>query len=103
MAWLKTDDDWCFHPKVIPLSLSARGVWFSCATYCAKKASDYITLPEIRIACGGTVSKRLIQELVDAGLWEARTAGFSFHDWYDYQPSKDQQEQRRERDRRRKQ
>ena len=47
-------------------------------------------------------SKQAAQELVDAGLWSETTKGWAFHDWMDYQYTKEEVESRRAHDRERK-
>ena len=67
MTWFRVDDSFYDHPKVLGLDMSARGLWVSAGTYCARHLTDgVISEREIRVI-GGT--RRQAEKLVAAGLW----------------------------------
>lgn len=108
MAWLKIDDGFHEHPKVLAAGLFGKALWYAAAGWCAKQLTDgfvplvaldliytYAQLP----AGEGPLA---VQRLVQVGLWEESSGepGYVFHNWLSYQPSKDEVEYRRSRDRR---
>src|SRR5699024_9201072 len=99
MAWFRVDDNFYDHPKVDELSLEAVGIWLLCGTYVAKQLTDGF-IPDRRITrLGG--NDDLVQELVEAELWDPVDGGYMFRNWMDYQPTKDAVEAKREADRER--
>lgn len=99
MTWVKLDDGFYDHPKVEDLTLAAVGLWTLCASYCGKHLSNgYVSYARVS-RLGGTDD--LIDELVDAGLWEHTDRGIQFHDWDKYQPTRQSVEDKRAQDRER--
>jgi hypothetical protein len=100
VTWLRVDDDFASHPKVVGLPLAAVGAWLLAACWSAHHLTDG-RLPTA--AC-----KRLgirpadASALVAAGLWERTDDGWQIHDWLAYQPSAASVLQRRAADARRK-
>lgn len=97
MPWFKVDDGLHSHPKWDDVSLAAAGLWMMAGSY----ASHYLTDGEIShrrvLRLGGT--PELAAELVDAGLWIETDDGYQFHDWHDYQPTRAEVEEQRDRQR----
>lgn len=92
--WFKIDDGFHDHPKVLSLSMAARGLWASAGSYAGRHLTDgKITSREVRLL-GGT--KTQIAALVDAGLWDDLGGGqYQFHDWEAYQPTRETVERER--------
>lgn len=77
--------DWWRHPKVVGLSLPARGLWASAFTYAGDNGTGG------RVPAGAwqsiapgvrpTTIEKLIQECVDAGLFERENGSILFHNW----------------------
>lgn len=86
MVWFKTDDGWHSHPKVIGLTMAARGLWVSAGSWSGFHLTDGVIPSAVVAYLGGT--KRLATALVDAGLWEVCKEGWRFHEWEKHQPSK---------------
>ena len=100
MAWFKVDDNFYDHPKVDELSLEAVGVWLLCGTYSARHLTDgYIP---VRRAYRMGADENVIQELTEAELWHEVEGGYQFHNWSEYQPTKDSVEEARKKERDRK-
>lgn len=97
--WFKVDDGFWSHPKTMGLSMPARGLWVSAGAYCAAHLTDgFLHINALPLVSGLPLPKatRLAAELVDAGLWQpADDAGWWFHDWHQYQPTRSQVEARR--------
>ena len=82
MTWLKLDDRFPRHPKVLSLSDRAFRAHVSGLCYCAEQLTDGVVE-------AGIVDKRAARELVGAGLWIEMPAGrHRIHDFLDYNPSK---------------
>jgi hypothetical protein len=109
MSWLKIDDGFEDHPKVVGLSDGAHRLWMRAACWCRKphnsrSAPGFVPSSMLHDICRGRVKKsvlvKLTTELVTAtgggmfefGLWEVVDGGWQFHDWSSYQPENSQQE-----------
>ena len=91
MTWVKIDDSFPNHPKVIGLSDKAFRVHISGLCYCG----TYLTDGFIPMTVAGKLADEnmtVIIELTDAGLWIERLVmnGFEIHDYLAHQSSKTQ-------------
>lgn len=99
MAWFKVDDGFYDHPKVEELPNAAVGLWVKAGTWCAKHETDGV-IPATRVkAFKGTASQT--RALIECGLWSQTTTNsgakaYSFRDWFDYQPSREEREEERQ-------
>ena len=87
MPWFKVDDTFWGNPKVLACSPSAVGLWTVAGSWAAQQLTDGF-IPETLLGLLRSKRKQAM-ELVDAGLWDKVDGGFRFHDWADYQPSKE--------------
>ena len=87
MAWGKVDDKLWGSPKWLATPLRARGLWCSALSYSMDQLTDGVIPSHVVPILGGRLSDA--RALVDASLWEASAVGFKFHDWEDYQPSRE--------------
>lgn len=99
MSWFKVDDSFYDHPKIESLPMAARGLWVTAGTWCAKQLTDGVISAKKVRAIGGT--KAQIRALVESGLWvesigDRGSIYYSFHDWFDMQPSRDQVRENRQ-------
>jgi hypothetical protein len=87
MVWFKVDDSFWSHPKVLPLSGEALALWVRAGAYCAQQLTDgIVSLQALRMLA----DRDAAVELTNAGLWEVEpTGGFRFHDWAEYQPTRE--------------
>lgn len=94
MVWFKVDDGFWGHPKVMPLSPSAVGLWILAGTW----SSSYLTDGAVPVGMVARFGATLDDagELVAAGLWHEAEDGFQFHEWAEYQPTKEDVEAERE-------
>lgn len=88
LSWLKIDDGFWCHQKVMLASPSALALWIRAGSWCAQQLTDGQLDARFLSLFGGTPD--IADELVDLGLWERTATGFQFHDWLEYQPSKEQ-------------
>lgn len=82
MSWAKVDDGWWSHPKVLVLSLPARGLWVTALSWSCAHRRDIVPGSLVAMVGGDDV---MTQELVDVGLWKEVIGGFQIHDWVEYQ------------------
>lgn len=101
MPWFKLDDSTYDHPKIVQVSDGAFRLWVTAGLYCARHLTDGVVSPgtlKVLQAKG-----KHCDELWLAGLWERiPEGGYRFHDWHDYQPTREDVQRRREIDRQRK-
>lgn len=106
MPWFNVDDGFFSHPKVSELNMSARGLWVTAGSYCARYLTDGRITPKQVRQLGGTAAQ--INKLIAAGLWNEDTDPdgskvYVFHDYLDANRSKIQVEEQREKERKKKQ
>lgn len=98
MTWFRADDSFGDHPKVkrIPRAdrAAAIGLWTLAGTWSARhlqngKVPDYM----IEELAG---SDHLAKILVDVELWHITEGGYVFHNWEQWQPTREAVEARRQ-------
>lgn len=102
MPWGKMDDKFHRNPKVRKLrrakgGMAALGVWSFWWSWCLDdpELSGLVPSDEIETA----EDKRAAALLVDVGLWDVVEGGYVFHDFHQYNPTKDQRESKKAYDR----
>jgi hypothetical protein len=96
MPWVRLDDEFAQHPKVV--SLPYRGRWLHIAALCYSNrmlTDGFIPIAMLAALCPHEREDpidegpyQLAAELVAVGLWEKTDGGFAIHDFHQYQPSK---------------
>ncbi len=88
MPWFRTDDQLHAHPKPRRAGLAAMGLWTLAGSHCMAYLTDGVverwfveSMPD------GT---KLARKLVTAGLWDEHPDGWVFHDWAEYQFTREQ-------------
>lgn len=103
MPWYKVDDGLHSHPKARRAGLAALGLWTVAGSWSAQHAQEGF-VPNW-FAAGWPNGRKRATELVAAGLWHAGErdgeAGWWFHDWEHFQPSRAEIERDREHNRER--
>jgi len=92
MPWLKVDDGFHSHPKVMRAGTAAAGLWVRCGSYVAQHLTDGFVPKEIARAYG---TPALARALVDAGLWVVADGGWIMHDYSTRNPSRAKVEEER--------
>ena len=96
MSWIKLDDQWMDHPKIIKVGRDARDVWLASITWCAKHLTDgYFPvelLPSLATMAGIDQAnvKQIAEVLLDVCLWEFVDGRYLIHDYLEYNPTKEQ-------------
>jgi hypothetical protein len=96
MPWVRLDDEFAQHPKVV--SLPYRGRWLHIAALCYSNrmlTDGFVPLAMLASLCPheqddpiGEDAYHLAEQLVSVGLWEDGEGGYVIHDYHHYQPSK---------------
>lgn len=100
MAWL--DDRLRDHPKIVRTSATAFRQWALALCYCSAHGTEG-RLDEAVIAL--RIGPKIVEELVEIGLWDREEDGLWVHDWQEHNEARDQKielrrEQARERQKR---
>ena len=90
MSWVRIDDQFFAHPKVVGLSKDAKLLYLASITYSSQQLTDgRVPAGAVRViaAFAGVDDLGAIPELLDADLWERIPDGYAIHDYLDYQPA----------------
>lgn len=90
MSWVKIDDQFPDHPKVVAAGPLASWMYVCGLSYCARFLTDgFIPAAQIRRLADVDGATQLAETLVRVGLWEHAEGGYQVHDYLEYQPSKE--------------
>jgi hypothetical protein len=88
VSWIRLDDQFVDHPKIVGLSDSAFRLYIGGISYASRQLTDGILKRAvIKTLVGIRYPVKAARELVNAGLWEVCDDGWRIHDYLDYQPS----------------
>lgn len=89
MSWLKIDDGFAEHPKIIDLSDRAFRLHVAALCYTARNLTDGVLSARSVQVCSAlaSASRRHIVELREAELWVEFNDGYLIKDYLDYNPS----------------
>jgi len=92
MTWVKLDDQFFAHPKVIDLSKDAKLLYLAALNHCAAQLTDgALSSGAVRaVAALVDVQRSVAEELVNAGLWETTDTGYAVHDYLTYNRTAEQ-------------
>ncbi len=86
MTWLRIDDGFARHPKVVQLARSERWTWLEILCYCAHYKTNGHVLANVREVVP-SAKTTLVEKLVSVRLLDKTEDGWKVHDWDDYNPS----------------
>ena len=102
MAWVKLDDTFPEHPKVLAAGPLAGWLHVCAIAYCNRNLTDgHVPGAVARRLADVPSPQRHIDALVDQGLWLEDGPDYLLHDYLEYQPSKAKVLEERERARKR--
>lgn len=89
MTWVKLDDQFFVHRKIIGLSKDAKLFFLAATAHSSASLLDGVLSPAVvRVVLAITdTSKSCIEELKSAGLFQAKGADLIIHDYLEYNPS----------------
>lgn len=91
--WVKIDDQFPSHPKVIKAGLEARALFITSLCYSANHLTDGFVTVEVTplLTAMSQISNGdvAVKKLVEVGLWEVCEGGYMIHDFLVYNPNSD--------------
>ena len=91
MSWLKIDDQFPDHPKVVEAGPLASWLHVCGMAYCARYLTDgFIPGGQVKKLADVDDAPGLAEKLLKAGLWDRVDSGFQVHDYLKYNPSAEQ-------------
>ena len=93
MVWAKVDDRLHSSAKWRAASKGARALWATALSWCADQETDGIVPSHMLAALDGTRGEA--RSLESVGLWEASGDGWAFKNWREYQPTREQLDEKR--------
>jgi hypothetical protein len=94
--WVRIDDRFTTHPKILVLSMKARWLYLECLCYSAGHLTDGKVPSQLMAA-----HRRELAELLHQDLLSKDGDSYLIHDWLDWNPSRQQVMAKREADRER--
>ena len=90
MSWIKIDDQFADHPKVLQAGPLASWLYVCGLTYAGRYLTDgWIPAAQVRKLADVDDAMALAARLVSVGLWEPVEGGYLIHDYHDYNPTAD--------------
>jgi len=94
MSWVKIDDQFFSHPKVLRAGRDARDLYLAALTYCARFLTDGFvqeeSLGQLASLAGIEDVTASVTALLTCDMWETCKGGYRIHDYLDYNPSAEQ-------------
>ncbi len=88
--WIKLDDQFSDHPKIIEAGPLAAWLYVCGLTYAARYLTDgYIPAGQVRKLADVDNASELAAKLVEVGLWESIDGGYLIHDYLEYNPNRE--------------
>ena len=96
MPWVKLDDQFSDHPKVLEAGPLASWLYVCGLTYAAKHLTDgFIPSGKIRALADVDNPQALADKLVATGLWDRVDNGYIIHDYLEYNPTSEETKRKR--------
>jgi hypothetical protein len=103
MPWVRIDDNFPQHPKVVQVGPIGMALQVAGICYCNRYLTDgFIPNEALNSLLAGCSTEELTLatgKLIFVGLWELADGGINIHDYLEYQSSKEQVEAERARNR----
>ena len=91
MPWVKIDDQFADHPKIMQAGPLAAWIYVCGLCYSARYLTDgFIPDGQVRKLADVDDVTPLVTRLVDVGLWDVSPGGYQIHDYLDYNPTGEQ-------------
>jgi hypothetical protein len=96
MGWVRIDDNFADHPKIIALGDTAFRLFITGLCYSNRQLTDGIIPYQIVSSWVGDNPEKPSDELEDQGLWERVDKGFQIRSYTEYQPTRDKVHKKRD-------
>jgi hypothetical protein len=91
MPWVKIDDKFHSHPKVIAAGVEGVALHVIALSWCGEYLTDgFIPEAQIRRLSLSDNYQAIAAHLVSVGLWDIADGGYQIHDYLEYNPSAEQ-------------
>lgn len=94
MSWVKLDDQFPYHHKIISAGLDGRALYITALCYVANQLTDgfvpQTVIPVLGALAGIEDAKQTASKLLDICLWDACDNGYMIHDYLDYNPTREE-------------
>lgn len=97
MSWVRVDDKFPRHPKVIGLCAQAAALWLAACCWCSEYETDG-ALPDTAVMRLSWYAAEAAKELEVAGLWVRTETGWQIHDYLKFNPSRRDKQEKRDRE-----
>jgi hypothetical protein len=82
VSWVRLDDGFTNHPKIVQLSDSEFRTWIRLLCYCARVEDPSVDLATKREVAG--LTSRRVSRFAELGLLDRLDASYEIHDWSTY-------------------
>ena len=91
MAWVRLDDGFSEHPKVLAAGALGLSLWVCGLAYCnrQKRKTGIIPTEKVPVLFPIPSPMKVAARLIEVGLWEPVEGGFRVHDYHEFQPTDD--------------
>jgi hypothetical protein len=97
MGWVRLDDNFADHPKVIALSDHAFRIYINALCYSNRQLTDgFIPEPVYSIWATREPNEEPAEALIEAELWEVANGGFLIRSYTEYQPTREKVNEKRD-------
>ena len=87
MPWVRLDDQFPDHPKVVAAGADAAWLYVMALCYCNRMLTDgFVPADQVPRMAPVKFAKRL----VEVGLWTSAPGGYTVHDYHDFQPTREE-------------
>jgi hypothetical protein len=94
--WIKLDDGFMQHPKVVAAGPHATLLHIAGLCYCGRYLTDgFVPAAQVRLLTAAQDPDALVRRLYEVNLWERAPGGHFIHDFAKYNPTKAEVEQAR--------
>jgi hypothetical protein len=91
MSWVRLDDHFDEHPKILRAGALGAALWTKTLAYCNRQPArnGFIPLEKVKSYRDADLRDptKIAARLVAAGLWEEAEGGYRIHDYHDFQPT----------------
>jgi hypothetical protein len=88
MSWLKIDDGFADHPKIMAVGVQAAWLHVCGLCYCARYLTDgFIPAAQVKKLADVDEVTALVTALVTAKLWHESQGGYQINDYLEYNPA----------------
>jgi hypothetical protein len=86
MTWVRIDDGFADHPKLLAVGLAGVVLQLRALCYCSRNLTDgFVPDSALPILLHDIRQKEIVSRMISARLWERSEGGYALHDYLKYQ------------------